>query len=89
MQNHNEGLFKNTTCDNVVLIVIRTGIDVLLHWLPVCFRINFKILLLVFKWIGAPLFIELLRVHTPAKALRSSNQMILDVPRSRLKNRGD
>uniref|UniRef100_G3PK59 Uncharacterized protein n=1 Tax=Gasterosteus aculeatus TaxID=69293 RepID=G3PK59_GASAC len=32
---------------------------------------------------------ELLHVHTPIKALRSSNQMLLDVPGSRLKTRGD
>ncbi len=32
---------------------------------------------------------ELLHVHTPVRALRSSNQVLLDVPRARLKNNGD
>ena len=56
-----------------------------LHWLPVCFRIVFKILLFVFKMLNglAPQYLtELLHVHTPVRALRSSNQMLLDVPKS-------
>ncbi len=32
---------------------------------------------------------ERLHVHTPVKALRSSNQVLLDVPRAKLKNKGD
>ncbi len=61
-----------------------------LLWLPIHFRIDFKILLLVFKVLNGlapPYLCELLHVHTPVKALRSSSQMALDVPRSRLKNR--
>ncbi len=63
-----------------------------LHWLPVRFRIEFKILLIVFKILHglAPAYLsELLHVHTPVRALRSSNQVLLDVPRARLKNKGD
>ncbi len=63
-----------------------------LHWLPVRFRIEFKILLIVFKILHglAPAYLsELLHVHTPVRALRSSNQALLDVPRARLKNKGD
>ncbi len=63
-----------------------------LHWLPVRFRIEFKILLNVFKILHglAPAYLsELLHVHTPVRALRSSNQVLLDVPRARLKNKGD
>ncbi len=38
----------------------------------------------------APAYLsELLHVRTPVKALRSSNQVLLDVPRARLKNKGD
>ena len=61
-----------------------------LHWLPVRFRINFKILLPVFKVLNglAPLYLaELLHHHSPARALRSTNQMLLDVLRSRHRNR--
>ncbi len=63
-----------------------------LHWLPVRFRIEFKILLIVFKILHglAPAYLsEHLHVHTPVRALRSSNQVLLDVPRARLKNKGD
>uniref|UniRef100_A0A3B3SDN5 Reverse transcriptase domain-containing protein n=1 Tax=Paramormyrops kingsleyae TaxID=1676925 RepID=A0A3B3SDN5_9TELE len=63
-----------------------------LHWLPVRYRIVFKVLLFVYKILNglAPAYLsELLHVHTPARALRSSNQVLLDVPRARLKNKGD
>ncbi len=63
-----------------------------LHWLPVRFRIEFKMLLIVFKILHglAPAYLsELLHVHTPVEELRSSNQVLLDVPRARLKNKGD
>lgn len=63
-----------------------------LHWLPVDYRINFKILLLTFKCLNglAPEYLkELLHVHTPARVLRSANLLLLDVPRSRLKTKGD
>ena len=63
-----------------------------LHWLPVHYRIDFKILLLTFKCLNglAPLYLtELLHAHIPARVLRSANLLLLDVPRSRLKTRGD
>ncbi len=64
-----------------------------LHWLPVRFRIEFKIWLIVFKILHglAPAYLsELLHVHTPVKALRSCfNQLLLDVSRARLKNKRD
>uniref|UniRef100_A0A3P8U7G5 Reverse transcriptase domain-containing protein n=1 Tax=Amphiprion percula TaxID=161767 RepID=A0A3P8U7G5_AMPPE len=63
-----------------------------LHWLPVHHCIEFKILTFVFKALHglAPLYIsELLTIHRPSRALRSSTQMVLDVPRSRYKQWGD
>uniref|UniRef100_A0A8C7X0A1 Reverse transcriptase domain-containing protein n=1 Tax=Oryzias sinensis TaxID=183150 RepID=A0A8C7X0A1_9TELE len=63
-----------------------------LHWLPVHFRIHFKILLLVFKSLHglAPLYLsELLTPYSPARCLRSADQMLLEVPRSGRKLRGD
>ena len=63
-----------------------------LNWLPVCHRINFKILLLVLKSINgsAPSYLsDLLTAHQPTRALRSANVGLLIVPRSRLKTRGD
>ena len=63
-----------------------------LHWLPVSFRIDFKILLFVFKALHglAPVYItELLKPHAPSRSLRSANQSLLVVPKTRLKSRGD
>lgn len=56
-----------------------------LHWLPVKYRIQFKILLLTFRTINniAPSYlIELLRSYTPDRVLRSSSQALLVQPRS-------
>ena len=63
-----------------------------LHWLPVNFRIDFKILLFVFKALHglAPVYItSLLKPHAPSRSLRSANQSLLVVPKTRLKSRGD
>ncbi|KAL3056304.1 hypothetical protein OYC64_018905 [Pagothenia borchgrevinki] len=62
-----------------------------LHWLPIRFRIDFKLLLFVFKALNglAPAYIsELLHRYTPARALRSADQLLLIVPKTRLKTRG-
>ena len=63
-----------------------------LHWLPVHFRVHFKILLFVFKSLNglAPLYLsELLHPHTPAGCLRSADLLLLEVLRSKRKLRGD
>ncbi|XP_070564524.1 uncharacterized protein [Ptychodera flava] len=63
-----------------------------LHWLPVSYRIQFKILLLTYKSIHglAPSYLaELIEVNTPSRSLRSSLQTTLKVPRTRLKSYGD
>lgn len=63
-----------------------------LHWLPVQFRINFKILMFVFNALTglAPSYLcEILTPHKPSRALRSAGQHLLKVPRSRFKQWGD
>ncbi len=63
-----------------------------LHWLPVRYRVNFKILLLVFKSLNglAPAYqSDLLIEHRPLLSLRLSNQRLLCIPKSKLKCRGD
>ena len=63
-----------------------------LHWLPLNYRINFKILLLVCKCLNGLALIylsELLRYSNSPQLLRSSSQNFLAVPRSRLKTYGD
>ena len=51
-----------------------------LHWLPVEYRIVFKVLLIVFKSMNnvAPLYIsELLEKYVPCRTLRSENKLLL------------
>ena len=63
-----------------------------LHWLPPLARIEFKVLLLVYKAINgiAPRYIsELLVKHKPVRQLRSSAQSLLQVPKSNLVTVGD
>uniref|UniRef100_A0A8C6PDW6 Reverse transcriptase domain-containing protein n=1 Tax=Nothobranchius furzeri TaxID=105023 RepID=A0A8C6PDW6_NOTFU len=57
-----------------------------LHWLPVCYRAQFKILVFVYNFFqggAAPYLATLLNKHSPSHALRSSEQGLLAVPRSR------
>ena len=64
-----------------------------LHWLPVEYRIQFKLLLLVYKSLHnlAPVYIsDLITKCVPnISSLRSSDQCLLRVPRSSLKTCGD
>ncbi len=60
--------------------------------LPVSFRIQLKILLIVFKALNgqAPSYIsDLISYKSTSKPLRSANKALLYVPRSRLKFKGD
>ena len=72
--------------DNVTPILKR------LHWLPVRYRIQYKICLLTLKSLHgrAPTYLaEMLEPYQPGRSLRSANHAMLKVPRSRLKNAGD
>ncbi len=63
-----------------------------LHWLPVHFRIDCKILVLVFKLLNgqAPRYLSnLIQLHTPSRALRCAENLLLVGPPTRLKTRGD
>ncbi len=63
-----------------------------LHWLPVHFRVQFKILLFVFKALKnqAPSYLkDLLIPLSSTRHLRSTDRALLSVPRSRLKTKGD
>ena len=63
-----------------------------LHWLPVHFRTDFKILLFVFKCLHglAPQYLSNLLVpYTPSRLLRSADQALLVVPKTKRKSRGD
>ena len=63
-----------------------------LHWLPIEYRIEYKIILLCFKARHglAPGYIsDLLQLHRPARSLRSNSLNLLEVPRTRRKTYGD
>ncbi len=63
-----------------------------LHWLPVKSQIDFKILLFVYKdlHVLAPQYIsDLLVPYNASRPLCSSSQLLLSVPRSRYKTKGD
>ena len=63
-----------------------------LHWLPICWRINFKILLLTFKALHdlSPNYIsDLLVPYRPTRTLRSAGKGLLTIPESRLASKGD
>lgn len=63
-----------------------------LHWLPVSFRIDFKILLITYKALhnlGPDYIIDLLIPYCPSRPLRSTNLCLLTVPDCRLATRGD
>jgi hypothetical protein len=63
-----------------------------LHWLPVEYRVQYKIVLMTYKALHneAPDYIsDLLCVRVPGRTLRSSARDDLVVPRTRLKRYGD
>lgn len=87
VQNTAARLLTNTRRSEHITPVLAT-----LHWLPVHYRIRFKILLITYKSLHglAPLYIsELLTPYVASRSLRSENQMLLAVPRSKLRTKGD
>jgi len=69
-----------------------TPVLISLHWLPVKYRIQYKVLFFVFKALHdlAPEYIkDMLSLRQSQRHLRSSQKMLLTVPRSRLRRSGD
>ena len=63
-----------------------------LHWLPVKFRIVFKVLLLVYKALNgmAPSYLsDMLCYRSYSRSLRSASQKLLVVHRTNMKTYGD
>ena len=59
-----------------------------LHWLPVHQRINYKLLVLVFRAIhenSLPYLNDLLHHYVPTRSLRSASDCLLVVPKSKSK----
>ena len=63
-----------------------------LHWLPIKYRVDFKIAMLVFKCLNglAPSYLsELLEIYQPNRNLRSCNKFLLQSKRTNFKTLGD
>ena len=63
-----------------------------LHWLPVRFRIDYKILLLCFKaqkGLAPSYLADMLTPYKTQRTLRSSNKSMITEPNARLKTYGD
>ena len=63
-----------------------------LHWLPIRYRIIFKILTTVFKCVHgtAPEYLcELVTPYQPCRNMRSSSGLLLNVPKTKLATAGD
>jgi len=63
-----------------------------LHWLPVSFRINYKVLVLTYKCINGhapPYLQELITPLTSTRTLRSTGRSLLRVPDTKLRTMGD
>ena len=62
-----------------------------LHWLPIPFRIQYKVLLMTFKAIhnlAPPYLSDLLQFPTHSRSLRSASTILLSVPPARLTTMG-
>ncbi len=87
VQNAAAGIMTNTKKrDHITPVLIS------LHWLPVKYRIQYKVLMFVYKALHnqAPEYIkDMLIPYQSQRHLRSSQNMLLTVPRSRLRRSGD
>ena len=69
-----------------------TPVLVSLHWIPVQYRIQYKLLLYTFKALNglAPIYLEeLINIYQPTRSLRSEHEMRLIQPRIRTKLYGE
>ncbi len=86
MQNSAARILRTRMRDHITPVLVS------LHWLPVSFRVDFKILMLTYKALHglAPQYLsELLIPYTPTRDLRSSETGLLTVPLTRLRLMGD
>ena len=63
-----------------------------LHWLPIRFRVDFKVLVLTYRALHgqAPNYLsDLVSHYLPKRALRSAEQGLLIVPKTKRRTKGD
>ena len=68
-----------------------TPVLIALHWLPIRYRILYKVLVLTFQAVHnlAPMYItDLISVYEPGRQLRSASRSLLTVPRHNLEHFG-
>lgn len=85
---HKIQLVQNSAARIITTTLHTASLLFRLHWLPLKFHINFKILLLVFKAITPPYLSDLLHVVTSSCTLRSSSFLHLTVPSACLTIKG-
>ncbi len=86
VQNSAARILTRTSCTEHI-----TPVLYYLHWLPVKYRIEYKILLLTFKALhnsAPPYLYDLLHIYIPKCTLRSSSSVSLVVPSVRLATMG-
>ena len=86
VQNSFDRLLTRTKYQDHIMPVLA-----LLHWLPVRFRINLKVLLITFKALNGlypPFITDLFTSYSPSRSLRCSSKGLV-VPVARLKTKGD
>lgn len=62
------------------------------NWLPVCFEIDIRIILLAFKilkCLAPSYFCDLLKIYNPVRALQFTKQNLCEVPRSKQNYKGN
>ncbi|XP_071394679.1 uncharacterized protein [Centroberyx affinis] len=87
VQNSAARLLTSTRCTDHITPVLHD-----LHWLPIKYRIHFKILLTTFKAINnlaPPYLADLLHHHTPTRHLRSADANLLQIIRTKHRTWGD
>ena len=79
-------VLKKKKSDHITPLLIK------LHWLPVKFRILFKIAVLAFRFFDGTLpsyLSSVLSAYKPSRSLRSSNEKLLRIPKVNLKTVGE
>ena len=78
-------IFRQSKRDHVTPLLCK------LHWLPVKFRIDYKIATFAYRRFDGslpPYLSSLLHIYTPSRSLRSSSEKLLRVPKFRTKTFG-
>ena len=88
VQNHCARLVKKAPKRSSATSILKD-----LHWLPIKFRVSYKIALYVFKCLNDdsfPVYLkELISIYSPSRNLRSSEQFLLVTPIKKLVTFGE